>query len=238
MRLGMGLHLNRLGSALLSGSGVPSDALGNLGDLYLDTSTGRRYLKRWVGNFDGADSVSAPGPICANDCDWTIDIVAFFASASATYGSVLQFNMPSPLTGGLSVQRNGNANTIAFINPGVGAVLSTTAQVVNNAWHKLSFRKTAATREIVVDGVSASGSASSSVAPDAFVLGKGGNAQSVIGKVASLRVTSQVSNLLWGFSEGCGESVADATGNGNVGTVSDGSPASFWLLTWVPMDLL
>lgn len=229
------------GWVIRSGSGVPADALGNLGDRYFDTAAQRWYLKRWVGNFAGIDYINGPS-LGSGDGVVDLTMLVYYDGNSTNQrligntvnASGFRMGMWSgklhPLIGGVG--------SIGYAEGDVGTTLSV-------GWHKIRGYYRAGGVDCYVDG-SLVGSLAAASAPGAnlagsrtVAIGDFGVDSTMSFKAANVSISAGgATKGQWSISEGAGATIVDSSGAGNNGVLSDNSPATFWLQTWVPMDLL
>lgn len=218
----------------LSGSGVPADALGNLGDRYYDTAAGRWYLKRWVGNFNN-DRCVLNDILFGGNADWDLSFLVNGLNVGVDQRFVGQ-----QLTGGAGTTLITASGSIAFcaiwgfVNPAI------IINAMDSTWHKLRFRRTGNFFESWKDGVPGSSgtNTNATVAATLLVFGDGAGGPGSTSKMANFSITGYGKSLRWNFDEGSGLVATDSSGGGRNGKITDNAPTNFWLQAWVPMDLL
>ena len=222
------------GRALLSGSGVPADALGNLGDRYYDTATGRWYLKRWVGNFDGSDVAipSSEPPLGSG-----FIARAVFKTQAAMGSSGLVDIMGREL----SFKLRTSASYLSLLlgtGAGWGFNSSTIFNLFDSTWYRVEIDTLTVpgTLKIKLNGTEILNVAhGTAIGPSAsgFRIG-------TVTNPSNIRPTALVEfgGSRWAMGEGFGTTLVDSSGLGRNCTVTDAIPATFWAQTWVPMDLL
>lgn len=229
------------GRQIASGSGIPLDASGNLGDRYYDITASRWYLKRWVGNFSGIDTIVGPAILgVVQNQEFSMECMLKADPSITIYRHVVS-NAASTIAGMLNIGINSPATSFGSDHYGFeGPIITSSLDV----WHKLEYtgmhNGTSWVETVTVDGVS-----NSKTAVGAFSVGTttlvGGLATSVrawLGKICNVRLSGNGKILNWKIDEGSGIAISDASGNGNNGTLTDGAPTDFWYQAWVPMDLL
>ena len=124
---------NILVGNIIYSPGVPADALGNLGDRYYDTTAGRWYLKRWVANFSGPDSVSVAGIPIIGANNWTFEALIWLDPSTTDWSTIFSGNNVS--VGGSTMLRAQSNNNIVIDYYGYqGARLSISNK---SAWYKV-----------------------------------------------------------------------------------------------------
>lgn len=224
----------------LSGSGVPADALGNLGDRYYDTTAQRWYLKRWVGNFSGTapyDNIFLNKPIIGGGTAWALSFL-FKATVGGNYQRL--FGTSQTVTyGNTQITQSGTTAGIAIGSMNYGDEV-TSANRFDGVWHSVSATYNGSSAySITVDGVTVSAARKyAAIVATKFYAGNSDLDPSFVGQMCKIYGTGYGNTLKWNVNEGSGTVINDASGNGNNGTLSDGSPTTFWIQAWVPMDLL
>lgn len=224
-----------------SGSGIPADALGNLGDRYFDTAASRWYLKRWVGNFSGVDYVSiasmgAGTGIVVASClfysDGVADGIERRVISNADAGTGFRFSIlnctPKPLISGIG---------------GVGFTEGFVGSAIPIGWHRVSMTFRVGGVDVYIDGVSVGFLNAPSVTSGPSLAGSRElrlgreSIENFKGCDFSVSIDGAAFTKL-PTSEGAGTSIKDVSGAGRNGTLTDGSPTNFWYQAWVPMDLM
>lgn len=229
-------YVTKVDFAQLDGYGIPADGLGNLGDRYYDIGARRWYLKRWVGNFSGFDYLTVAKSIIGASGDFQL-------SATMKLSSSVGSSNPTIFGSGASP-----TNTLVLIRPNSKVALRLarlgTADVGNLAvypgatWFNLVMYRTGATIGFKINSLD-----TPTVDPANYVAGTMTTLGQTIDNIdpfiaCNFKGVGQGNAFNIPIDDGSGVTARDTSGNGNDGTVTDGSPATFWLQSWVPMDLL
>ena len=237
----------------LIGSGVPSDSLGELGNYYYDSSANRWYLKRWVANPKGLDTITVMAPSFVVAEAHSVELLfrvqgGYVASqfkprlyrcltSSAQPVEHFLLNGPTPMHevyAEVCSDTSGNTNLIC------GKV------VTDGSWHKYRIQRIGDVFATYTDGVlsqqkTLSGWTCGTYVPDRMVFGDayGIPAGQTGLQIANIVVTNtSAPRCTLRLDEGSGTVAYDTSGAGNNGTIADNTPATFWQAAWVPMDLL
>lgn len=225
------------GRQILTGSGAPADALGNLSDRYYDTVAQRYYIKRYVGNFNN-DNVLINTPFIGGDTDWRLSFLLAAPLGTGNQRFVGQ-SMGSYVANEITVDQFTTNPQIRFGQTSGASVIA--AGGVDGLWHRVDVSRAGTTHAMSVDGVFIGTMTIGTgilVVPTQFVVGNGTGGTYAVCKIANLTATRGANRINLPFDDGTGTAVRDISGNGNTGTLTDGTPATFWLQTWVPEDLL
>lgn len=233
--MGSILVRRRLMASTLSGSGIPADALGNLGDRYFDTTAQMWYLKRWVGNFRGIDRVEGMALASSGTtAPLRFDVVA---SRNGAANNLIGNGTTSAGARLVVSQTNIVAANDAIVASGVNTV-------PNGIFAKFSLIVDGTILSAQINGVQAGGTASGNA--NLYGLGwmRSGDRSGSEGqdfKLASakaVRLDTMQTLLDWRYDDGSGITIRDYSPQANNGTLTDSTPTGFWLATWVPMNLL
>lgn len=232
------------GIGIRQGSGVPSDASGNLGDRYFDTTAQRWYLKRWVANREGVgDKIIFPINLFPSVGDFDFEMLVrmdivqaiqmMFAATSPSASDTFNFRTEST-TGKIS----GSLRTAASLSQ---YFILDPASRVDAGWIKIGMRRVGFVFSLLINGLvvvsNASTSAWSPVTtnPGTAVLTTTSGATESL-KACNVKLTGPGGSIIAPLNEGAGTTITNQAGAN--GTLTDGTPTNFWYQAWVPMDLL
>lgn len=243
MRLGLGLQLTRQGVGGLSGSGVPADALGNLGDRYYDTAAGRWYLKRWVANREGAgDSILFPINLFPSVGDFEFSVMARRDNVPNGGIRLASSNPNGSNAFGFAIG-SGSTQHSMLLRSSAGTPQSTAvATSTDTLWHLLGAKRIGLALTVQVDGVNVGTSVADTSAWSPLLTETGTrclytpDTASLSIKCCNLRLTGPGGSIIAPLNEGAGTTITNQAGAN--GTLIDGTPTNFWYQAWVPMDLL
>lgn len=230
------------GMTVRSGSGIPSDALGNLGDRYFDTTAQRWYLKRWVGNREGSgDGILFPVNLFPSVGNFDFSMLVrrdnvpdgqlIFAASSPDIFSAFNFRLDVGVQAhSVSLRSSAGASQYFLSSP------STDTQ-----WHKLGCGRVGSALYISTDNnvnsiVADTSSWSPSLTQSGTRVLSTTNSASLSIKACNVKLTAPGGAITAALDDGAGSMISNATGPN--GTLTDASPTNFWYVSWVPMDLL
>ncbi len=220
--------------AQLEGYGIPSDGLGNLGDRYYDLTNRIWYVKRYVGNLNGADNIYLPQfrtitPVCSIETTFRTRDSFLTDGNSDIFGNELVMKVRSSL--GFIVILIGNSAGNAW------TVMGDTCTPILNAgtWYKFRVDvdmpngtvKTYVNDELTYTKTGQSINTSKS----GF---RFGNTDMI--PAGTLMANCKYNGIFLPVSEGTGTAISDTFGRA-YGTLSDSSPTDFWKVTWMAIDL-
>lgn len=226
-----------------SGSGIPADALGNLGDRYFDTAAQRWYLKRWVANREGVgDSILFPINLFPSVGDFEfstlvrrdnqIDDFFLFGATSPDGGKVFHFRI-DPTNKPQILLRNGADSAAQYV--------VTSSSAIDGNWRRIGAKRVGSALTLTVDGsivgtiADTSGWTPSLTQTGTYILRA--NASSAVPiKSCEVKFTGPGGSIIAPFNEGTGTTISNQAGAN--GTLTDETPMNFWYQAWVPMDLL
>ena len=217
----------------LSGSGVPADALGVLGQTYYNTITGKWYLKRWVGNCNN-DSVIVNSPFIGGNEDWSCSFLFKAATGKNNQRFVSQGN-GGFISGEYNIDQMNTTPGLRFgATYGFSLIFDNILDGVT--WHKLEADRVNGIHSATVDGVTQTDvKIRTLLVPTFLACGVGTGGGTSICMIADFVGNRGSNRVSLPFDEGSGAIAYDRTGNGNNGIISDGSPYTFWTQTWVPI---
>lgn len=222
-----------------SGSGIPSDALGSLGDRYFDTVAQRWYLKRWVGQFSGTDRVEGAAFALSGSAPLRYDIrIKKFSS-----GTLLDQLVSNGITpNGMRIVTD---DTYMYI--GINSTGYTYAHggLVIGKWLNISVTADGKNIKVFINGEQKFSVVDTTI-PLLYGSGwvragdRSGSETSLhlCGGISVTQLDTSIKLLDWRFDAGSGTTIRDTSPSANNGTLTDGTPTNFWYQSWVPMDLL
>lgn len=227
--------------AQLFGSGVPADALGNLGDRYFDTAAQRWYLKRWVANFSGPDSVSVAGIPIIGANNWTFEALIWLDPSTTDWSTI--FSGSDVAAHGSTMLRAQSNNRITTDYYGYQGAFVDIGR--KSAWYKViasgTYDGATLADSVSIVGVGTKNSSvtrSDRLPGNGLHLGPPSGGTQFVGRMCNVKASGSGYVLHLPIDDGAGTAVRDVSGGNHQGTVTDGSPTTFWIQSWVPMDLL